>query len=288
MKICRFDNDRIGVVRGDLVHDVTAALDLMPALRYPLAPGDALIANLDLLRPEMERLADRNPGRPVSGVVLRSPVANPSKIIATPANYSAHAEEARLDPEISVFHGERTRSIHEQGLFLKSASSLVGAGDGVRTRFPDRRTDQEVELAVVFARPTEGISEADALSCVAGYAIGLDMSVRGKEDRSYRKSLDTYSVLGPWLVTADELGDPNHLDFWLKVNGEQKQASNTALMLINLAHQIAWAASLYKLYPGDILMTGTCQGVGPVKPGDHMTAWIDRIGQMEVAVGAHA
>lgn len=162
----------------------------------------------------------------------------------------------------------------------------MGPSDGVATRFPDRRTDHEVELAVVFGRRTSCISEADALSCVAGYAIGLDMSVRGKEDRSYRKSADSYSVLGPWIVTADELGDPTALDFWLKVNGELRQELNTRLMLVDLPAQIAWASSIYELHPGDILMTGTCQGVGPVKAGDHMTAWIERIGQMDVPVRA--
>ncbi len=282
MKFCRFNETRIGVVRGALVHDVTACLDALPALRYPYPLGDALITNLDTLRPLMEKLADETKGVAIDSVQLFSPVANPTKIIATPSNYSAHAAEARADPEIAVYQGERARSIQEQGLFLKSASSLVGAAQGVTPRFPDRRTDHEVELAAVFGTITAGISEEDALSCVAGYAIGLDMSVRGKEDRSYRKSADSYSVLGPWIVTPDELGDPEVLDFWLRVNGEMRQESNTGLMLVKLRRQIAWASSVYTIYPGDILMTGTCQGVGPVKPGDEMKAWIQGIGEMDV------
>jgi 2,4-didehydro-3-deoxy-L-rhamnonate hydrolase len=284
VRFCRFNNDRIGVVRGDKVHDVTKALEKMPPLHYPLPFGDALIAHLDVLRPEMERLADSVSGQDVRSVHLNSPVANPSKIVATPANYAAHAEEAKADPEIAVYQGEKRKTIREQGLFLKSASSLVGPSDGVSVRFPDRRTDHEVELGVIFGKRARCISEEDALSCVAGYAIALDMSVRGKEDRSYRKSADSYSVLGPWVVTADELGDPTHLDFWLKVNGELKQESNTALMLVSLPAQIAWASTVYDLHPGDILMTGTCQGVGPVKSGDVMTAWIQNIGVMEVPV----
>jgi 2,4-didehydro-3-deoxy-L-rhamnonate hydrolase len=108
--------------------------------------------------------------------------------------------------------------------------------------------------------------------------------VRGKEDRSFRKSPDSYAVLGPWLVTADELGDPGALDFSLQVNGELRQSANTREMIISVARQIAWASSAYTLYPGDIIMTGTCQGVSPVKPGDVMTIAFERIGEMTVAV----
>ena len=110
------------------------------------------------------------------------------------------------------------------------------------------------------------------------------MVVRGKEDRSYRKSPDSYAVLGPWLVTADELGNPGALDFSLRVNGELRQAANTREMIIGIARQIAWASSVYTLYPGDIIMSGTCQGVGPVQAGDVMSLNFERIGQMTVAV----
>jgi 2,4-didehydro-3-deoxy-L-rhamnonate hydrolase len=110
------------------------------------------------------------------------------------------------------------------------------------------------------------------------------MVVRGSEDRSFRKSLDTYAVLGPWLVTADELGDPTALDFDLKVNGENRQTANTKDMIVGIARQIAWASEWYTLHPGDIIMTGTPAGVGRVNPGDWMTVRIDRIGTMEVPV----
>jgi len=284
MKLCRYDDNRIGLVRGRNVHDVSAILDALPPLRYPVPPGDQLIARLDALRERMERLADGAAPRPVEEVRFLSPVANPSKIIGTPVNYVAHVEEARLDPQISVFHRDKPPSIEEQGLFLKASSSLVGPSEGVIVRFPDRRTDHEAELGVVIGRKTGPISEADALDAVAGYGIALDMVVRGKEDRSFRKSPDTYAVLGPWLVTADELGDPGALDFTLHVNGELRQAANTREMIIGIARQISWASSIYTLYPGDIIMTGTCQGVAPVKPGDVMTVAFERIGEMTVPV----
>jgi 2,4-didehydro-3-deoxy-L-rhamnonate hydrolase len=284
MKLCRFDYDRIGLVRGRAVHDVSAVLNLLPPLRWPTPLGDHLIAHLDGLRPHMERLADDAPPKPIDTVRFFSPVANPSKIIGTPVNYQAHVEEAGRDPEIAVYLENRARSIEEQGLFLKASSSLVGPSEGVAVRFPDRRTDHEAELGVIIGRKTGPVTEADALDVVAGYAIALDMVVRGKEDRSFRKSPDTYAVLGPWLVTADELGDPTALDFTLHVNGESRQAANTRDMIIGIARQIAWASSIYTLYPGDIIMTGTCQGVAPVKPGDVMTLAFERIGEMAVPV----
>jgi 2,4-diketo-3-deoxy-L-fuconate hydrolase len=285
MRLCRYDNNRIGLVRGRDLHDVTAIVDtLLPPLRYPPPLGDHLIANLNALRPGMERLADTSPPRPLDEVRLLAPVANPSKIIGTPVNYRAHAEEAQRDPEIAVYSAGRARNIKEQGLFLKASSSLVGPSEGVAIRFPDRRTDHEAELGVVIGRKTGPVAEADALGVVAGYAIALDMSVRGAEDRSFRKSPDSYAVLGPWLVTADEVGDPSALDFSLRVNGELRQAANTREMIIGVASQIAWASSVYTLYPGDIIMSGTCQGVAPVKGGDVMTLSFERIGEMTVAV----
>jgi 2-keto-4-pentenoate hydratase/2-oxohepta-3-ene-1,7-dioic acid hydratase in catechol pathway len=130
------------------------------------------------------------------------------------------------------------------------------------------------------------VSEDKALHYVAGYAIALDMVVRGTEDRSFRKSIDSYGVLGPWMVTADELGDPSNLDFSLTVNGELRQASNTRLMVMNIPKQISWASHWYELLPGDIIMTGTCEGVGRVMPGDIMALEFERIGRMEVPVRA--
>ena len=117
------------------------------------------------------------------------------------------------------------------------------------------------------------ISVDEALSVIAGYSIALDMVVRGPEDRSLRKSGDSYAVLGPWLVTADEVADPQALDFFLNVNGEARQASNTGRMIMTIAEQIAYASRFYTLYPGDIIMTGTCEGVGPVTPGDIITRY---------------
>ena len=286
MRLCRYDDDRLGIVREGQVHDVTAVLDQLPALRWPLPPGDPLIANLDTLRPSIEAAADAAAPRGLDGVTLKSPVANPSKIIAAPVNYEKHLDEARADAEIHL--GRDIKTIDYYGLFLKSNTSLVGPGEGVPVRFPDRRNDHEVELVVVVGEGGSDIAEADAMAHVAGYAVGLDMSVRGTEDRSLRKSLDGFTVLGPWLVTADEVAEPGNLDFDLAVNGEVRQASNTRHLIYDIPRLIAYASTFYTLYPGDLIMTGTPEGVGPVVPGDVMSARIDGIGEMTVAVRGHA
>ena len=158
---------------------------------------------------------------------LRSPVANPGKIIAAPVNYQTHLDEVRGDAQLHHGNPSHTVTIQSAGVFLKASSSIAGPGDGVVICKPERRTDHEVELACVIGRRAKQVTGEEALSCVAGYAIGLDITIRGSEDRSLRKSPDSYSVLGPWLVTADELQDAGALDLELHVNGELRQQSNT-------------------------------------------------------------
>lgn len=284
MRLCRFDDNRLGLVRGETVHDVSAALDLLPAVRWPLPPGDLLVANLARLRPEIERLAANARGKPISSVRLLSPVANPTKIIGAPINYKDHVEESKKDQGIA--YGRVLKSIGEFGLFLKANSALVGPGEGVALRFPDRRNDHEAELAVIIGRTGTKIPKAQALSYIAAYAIGLDMTVRGPEVPSFRKSIDTYAVLGPWMVTADEIADPDNLDFELRVGDELRQKSNTRYLDFGVARLIEFASEFYTLHPGDIIMTGTPAGVAPVVPGDVMTVTMQGIGQMQVAVRA--
>jgi 2-keto-4-pentenoate hydratase/2-oxohepta-3-ene-1,7-dioic acid hydratase in catechol pathway len=283
MRFCRFNDNRLGVVRDKLVHDVTAVLDGLPALRWPTPPGDHFFNHFDALRPQMQARADQVPGVSIELVKLLSPVANPGKIVAAPVNYALHLDESRVDKAINF--GTQVKTIADYGVFLKATSSVIGASQTVMADWPDRRIDHEVELALVIGRKGFRIPESQALSHVAGYMIGLDMTIRGTEDRSFRKSLDTFTVLGPWLVTADELGDPSQLDLEITVNGQPRQKSNTALLIWNVQKLIAYASQAYTLYPGDVIMTGTPEGVAPVVPGDTMHARIERIGQMQVAVG---
>jgi len=137
---------------------------------------------------------------------------------------------------------------------------------------------------VIIGRKVTNVSYDDALDCVAGYCIAMDMVVRGPEDRSFRKSVDTYAVAGPWMVTADELQDAGALDFFISVNGEVRQKANTRDMVYDIPKQIAWASEFYTLHPGDLLMTGTCDGVSRVQPGDVMHLEFEGIGTMDVPV----
>jgi 2-keto-4-pentenoate hydratase/2-oxohepta-3-ene-1,7-dioic acid hydratase in catechol pathway len=284
MRLCRFNGNRLGIVGGGEVADVSAALESLPAVRWPVPYGDLLIAHLDEVRSRAEALAPKASRLPLDRVKLDSPVANPSKIIAAPVNYMKHVEEARADAGINF--GSDIKTIDHYGLFLKSNTSLIGPGEPVRLPALDRRMDHEVELALIIGREGYRIPEAAAFDYVAGYAVSLDMVIRGPEDRSWRKSFDTFSVVGPWLTTADEVQDPNNLDFWIKVNGDARQKSNTKYLIFGLARLIAYASQAYRLYPGDIIMTGTPEGVGPVAPGDVMECWIDQVGEMKVAVTA--
>jgi 2-keto-4-pentenoate hydratase/2-oxohepta-3-ene-1,7-dioic acid hydratase in catechol pathway len=284
LKLCRFDNDRLGLVEGDEVLDVSGALDAIAPRKWPYPHGDALVAHLPAVLERAKALAPRAQRRRLAEVRLRPPVANPSKIVNAPINYQAHIDEAKKDQGIA--HGREIKTIADWGLFLKSPSSLVGAGDDIRLRFPDRRNDHEVELAVVIGREANHVPRARALEYVCGYSIGLDMTLRGPELPSFRKSIDTYSVLAPWLVTADEVGDPAALDLWLTVNGEPRQRSNTRRMVYDVPRLIEYATSFYTLYPGDLIFSGTPEGVGPVKPGDVIHAGIERVGEFKIRVAA--
>ena len=122
------------------------------------------------------------------------------------------------------------------------------------------------------------------MTTVWGYSIGLDMTVRRRALQCFRKSIDTYSALGPWIVSRDEIADPNRLDLSIRVNGEVRQASNTRYLVYDVQRLIEYASGMYTLYPGDIIMTGTPAGVGPVKPGDVLSAEIEAIGRFDIRV----
>jgi 2-keto-4-pentenoate hydratase/2-oxohepta-3-ene-1,7-dioic acid hydratase in catechol pathway len=283
MKLCRFDdNNRIGLVQDDGIRDVSPVLDELASYRYPLPSFDPFIAELARLKPRMEAAAKSAKPIAVERVKLLSPVANPGKVIAAPVNYTKHLQEALADK--GIHHGNLVNEIHKAGMFLKATSAVVGPGEGVKLVHTDRRNDHEVELAVVIGRSAKNVSAAQALEYVAGFCIGLDMTIRGPEERSFRKSPDSYCVLGPWLVTPDELGNPGDVQLSIRVNGELRQDANTSDLILGVAELIAWGSSFYTLHPGDVLLTGTPQGVGPVKPGDTMLAKIDRIGSMQVRV----
>jgi len=290
MKICRFDEDKLGVVIGAMVHDVTKAQDEIRATaRYDMK-GDAVIAALPQWRKRLEEMAAKTPGKPVSAVKLLPPVARPSKTMAAPVNYAKHVAEMAVRTDIRTEEQKQVKrpsKIAEQGIFLKANSAIVGASEGIPIRFPERINEHELELVVIIGKRGSDIPKEEALQYIAGYALGFDMTTRGSEDRSFRKSIDGYAPVGPWLVTADEFGDPSDVTATLHVNDELRQTANTRELIFDVPRLIEFASSFYTLHPGDIYFTGSPAGVGPVKPGDVLRARCDRIGELEIKARAH-
>lgn len=272
MKICRFTHGsdaspRLGLVSDMGVHDVTRVTDALPNLRWPLPPGDQLIANLPSLRGTMERLAASTPAIPLDQVSLLSPVANPGKFVCGAGNWKHHGAPFGM-----------------MGFMGKAASANCGPGEGVELRWPDRATVYEPELAVIIGKQCSNVAEADALNYVAGYACALDMTLKPeREDWAFCKSFDSYGVIGPWMVTADEIADPGALTYRFHVNGELRGERSFTNLTGSPARMIAFASTAMTLYPGDLVLSGAAD-VAPVAVGDRMVLEIPGIGVMETAV----
>jgi 2-keto-4-pentenoate hydratase/2-oxohepta-3-ene-1,7-dioic acid hydratase in catechol pathway len=206
-------------------------------------------------------------GIPLRDVRLRVPVADPSKIIAAPVNYRDHQAEMNVDAAVGAL-----------GFFLKAPSSLLDPGGTIQLPYHDRRFDQEGELAVVIGRTARRVSEREALSCVFGYTGLLDITMRGGEDRSTRKSFDTFTPMGPVLVTADEFGDPGDVQLRCWVSGDLRQKASTRDLIWDVARLVSYASSVATLYPGDVISTGTPAGVGPLTAGDTIRLELSGLG----------
>ena len=180
MKICRYNDDRIGLVLdAESLIDVSDALDTLPDIKWPAPLGDHFIANLETMCSEIEVLSKS--GKPIllADVTLNSPVANPSKIMGAPINYQKHIEESEADD--GIVSSRPISHISDWGMFLKANSALVGCGDGIKLRFTDNRNDHEMELAVIIGKKGSNIPISEAKEFIAGYAIGLDMTTRGND-----------------------------------------------------------------------------------------------------------
>ena len=283
MKICRYNDDRLGIVIDGAIYDVTSAQNEIRAAHPYASKSDAIVAALSDWRDRLEEIAAHAKPISVDSVKLLPPIARPGKLMAAPVNYKAHIDEAQADPGIR--HIERTTKIKEAGIFLKSNTALIGPSDSIPIRFPDRRNDHEFEFVLVIGEECSRVSQADALDVIAGYTLGLDMTVRGPEDRSARKSCDGYAVLGPWMVTADEIPDPDNVAFHGAVNGNVKQDANTSDQVLSIRELIEYASEYYTLYPGDVMYTGSPEGVSEVKAGDELHFVCDQIGEFKIGVG---
>lgn len=274
MKITRFNQGQIGVV-VDEAHlvDITAIIG-EDAAAWPPVGTVRLIAQFESLRPAIEKALPALPRIPLRDVKLLTPVPWPNKVIAYPVNYHDHGREMQAGYRADV-----------QGFFLKPASSLSGASEPIELPLTTgREVHHEAELAIVIGKQCRGIAREDWREYVFGYACLLDMVVRGREERVFRKAFDTFCPVGPWITTADEVGDPTQLEMKLWVDGELRQHANTRDLVLDIPGMVQMAAAVMTLYPGDIIATGTPAGVGPVKKGETVRITIERVGEMSVPV----
>ncbi|MFC6963996.1 fumarylacetoacetate hydrolase family protein [Halocatena marina] len=273
MRFVRFNQDYLGLLTDDDgIVDLTDRLDLDsedPLVEFMNGDYDA------------SEYSDADPDYDRSEVEIGSPVAYPGKVIAAPLNYENHIEEAIADKDITT---DEWFSITDKGYFMKAPSSVIGPDHGIELPFSDRRVDHEIELAFVMGEDTKDVPADDAWEHIFGYTILLDISVRGDQDRSNRKSYDTFTVVGPCVVTADEIDDPQNLDMQLKLNRETRQDANTSDMVYTCADVVQYASIGTTLETGDIITTGTPAGVSELNDGDTVDAEIESIGSMTVGV----
>ncbi|MBB3085324.1 fumarylacetoacetate hydrolase family protein [Geodermatophilus sabuli] len=289
MKLALFDDHRLGVVSADdaTLVDVTDALP-WPHDADPVTAGwwRALCRDFPTVAPRLREAAATGTPRPVAAVILRAPVLGPSKVVAAASNYGDHVAE---------MHGVQQRTLGrveswmmEFDVFLKAPSSIVGPGAEVVLP-PDvvaagHEVHHESELVVVIGAGGRDIPVESAMDAVLGFTAGLDITVRSAADRSRRKSYDTFSPLGPWLVTADEIGDGSDLDIRLTSGGQVRQSVNTRDLITPVPQIVAYASTIMTLLPGDVLFTGAPPGVGPIAAGEKLEMTISRIGSMAVTV----
>ena len=279
MKLARYrfeDRIAIGIVEGDKVLDVSAAVPDAPAsIEAMLAAGPEELHRIERLA----RAAAR--ARPLAAVRLECPIPHPQKYLAIGMNYHDHAEEARKAgipiPTTQLW-------------FNKQVTCVTGPYDEVCKPKVSDRMDYEAELGVVIGKRCRYVPEGEALSVVGGYFVANDLTARDWQQASptftLGKSFDTHGPIGPWIITADEIGDPQALELRCYVNGELRQQQSTAKMIYSVAQQIAHLSKVMTLMPGDLIATGTCSGIGAVlgkflQPGDVVRVEVDRIGHIE-------
>ena len=279
MKLARIDVDgqpHLALVQGDRVVDLTDRGLSYPTMQAVVAGGAAALA-------EIARVASSDgPAHALADVRLLAPIERPGKYLAIGMNYAKHLEEA---DRLGV-----ARAKH-QTWFNKQTSCISGPYDDIDPGVTEK-LDYEVELAAVIGTPAKRVSEADAKDHVFGYLVANDVSARDWQFHTptftMGKSFDTHGPIGPWIVTADEVADPHALRMRAWVNGELRQDNNTGQMIHNLWKQIAYLSTAFTLEPGDLIATGTPEGVGVgmepqrfLQPGDVVRCEVEGIGAIE-------
>jgi len=273
VKLARFNEGRLGVVVGNEIADITdvCGVDVMS---WPPVAATQVIARFDELKPLIEQALVTASRLPLSAVSLHTPVPWPNKVIAYPVNYHAHGKEMQAGYRAS-----------NQGFFLKPNSSLSGPSEPVvLPNVPGREVHHECELGIVIGRQGRGIARDQWRDYVFGYVCLMDMVVRGREERVFRKAYDTFCPVGPWIATADEVANPEALEMKLWVNDELRQSANTRDLVLDIPGMIETASAVMTLYPGDIIATGTPEGVAAIVAGDRVRIAIESVGEMTLDV----
>ena len=302
MKLAHYSRNgqtRVGIVKSGLLFDIQDASEPPP---LPTRNGsitiDQLLAagGVESLQQAEERMTKASPGVPLERVKLLSPIQTPEKILLLAVNYLSHSQEQNVKPPSEPY------------IFTKFRNALIGPGEPILIPKVSKKVDWEVELAVIIGKTGKYIAKDEAMDYVAGYAVSDDVSFRdfqfatrlpdGKTTLGLNwvkgKGLDSSFPLGPWLVTRDEIPDPHNLDISLSVNGKMKQRSNTRDMIFKIDSLIEHISAGITLKPGDIISTGTPEGVAAftgepfLKNGDIVECTIDRIGSLRNPVGAES
>ncbi len=286
MKIAVFDDYRLGVVEDGQVRDLSHLVEERWH-GHPLAVN-RLIERWDDLRGPAARLAVEAEPKPLQDVHLLAPIPRPGQLLAAPLNYHQHIAEMGSSPHVpGGLSAEQTS--REMGFFVKASGSICGPQDSIELpRLEGRVFHHECELGVVIGRPARGVSRQHARAHVFGYTCLIDVTMRmdrdHQEERPMRKSFETFTPIGPWIVTADEVPDPDGLSIKLWVNDEVRQDGSTAQMIVGVDELIERASAVVTLHPGDVYATGTPAGVGPIVPGDCVRIQVEKVGEFTVPV----
>ena len=291
MKFCHYNNNQAGVVVGDQVYNIGDALIKAGLARQGytmLEIVDALVNNPAAM--QIARDAAQGSGAvALSSVKLLAPIQNPGSLWAAAANYYAHRAE------MVERMGSANRPVIDKDdlmaeFFLKTTSSIIGPGDTIRLPKISKLVDFECELCAVIGKPARKVSEDQALDHVFGYMMCWDISQRdpwgkGKQNtRNIRKGFDTFSALGPWIVTKDEVDEPQNLSIKVLQNGKEVMTAHTSDMICGLREHIRFLSSGLTLRTGDLITTGTPAGVSKLNHGDHLHGTLEKVGSMELHV----
>lgn len=295
MKICHYNSNQAGAVVGDLVYPIGETLVKASHLRN----GYTMLEVIDALanQPAAGQCArdSLRAGQPVplGSVKLLAPILNPPSLWAAAANYRAHQQEMRGRMG-SVDRSALSKDELMAEFFLKPTSSIIGPGESIILPKISHDVDFECELCAVIGRRARKATEEEALDYVFGYTICWDISQRdpwgrGRHNtRNIRKGFDTFTALGPWIVTKDEIEEPQNLSIKVEQNGKLAMSAHTSDMICGLRDHIRFLSSVLTLRPGDLITTGTPAGVHTLTDGDHLKGSIEKIGEMELHVRAES